>query len=486
MLKSIFIFINLISLLLFSIFSPENTTITHSACNTKICDVVQGEFKEVKIIINNKELSGPGRLKLDLENAKGVKILEKESDGSSFTFKNNEGLFIWYDLPSNKNIEITYIINPSDSTEGLKKITGTFSYISNNDRVKYEIDTLSINVIKKDKEHQDILVKTNRTIEGKDGEYIVKIHTLKGKHNGFARIKDLLPKGYIATPIESAGAVFKNIDGSAKFIWSDLHSSIESFTVSYKLVNPSKKDTSFKIDGVYASEKLIQDGQNTGIPIPTTFYNPENNQFTYNELTNDTSTKNKIEDSIIEDKTQKIEEIISFEEIEKNQNDLSNNEIEDSIELSNNEIEDSIIKEKAQEIQEIISFEEIEKNQTELSDNEIEENEMLASNNSENIITSEKTNNTINYKVQILAAHRIASKKHIYNEFKFTEKFDLENHEGWIKYTTGFYKEYKSARNKRNSLEPHEFPGPFVTAYNHGERITVQEALIISNQKWIQ
>ena len=114
------------------------------------------------------------------------------------------------------------------------------------------------------------------------------------------------------------------------------------------------------------------------------------------------------------------------------------------------------------------------------------ENEILASNNSANIITVNKTSNSINYKVQILAAHKITSKKHLYNQFKFSDNYDLENHEGWIKYTTGFYSQYKGARDKRNSLAMHEFPGPFVTAYNHGERITVQEALIISDQKWIQ
>jgi hypothetical protein len=431
---------------------------------------VQGDFKEVNIKINNKKLSGPGRLKLDLSNAKGIKILEKESDGSSFTFKNNEGLFIWYDLPSDKNIEITYILNPNDTAEGIKKITGTFSYISDNDRLKYEIDTLIINVIKSEDNQEEISVKTNRTIEGANGEYIVKIHTLKGKHDGFARIKDILPKGYVATPIESAGAVFKNIDGSAKFIWSDLHSSIESFTVSYKLVNPSKRDTSFRIDGVYASEKLIQDGQNSGIPIPTTFYNPEIDQFSYNELTNDTTSnnkkeENKFEDTISEDNVEIVQELISFENIEIDKAVLIDSEIvNNKINLDNNDV----ILNPKNEI------------------NKSEENEILASNTSENIITSEKTNNTINYKVQILAAHRIASEKHFYNQFRFTANYDLENHEGWIKYTTGSYKEYKGARDKRNSLKTHEFPGPFVTAYNHGERITVQEALIVSNQKWIQ
>ena len=48
------------------------------------------EQKEVKIIINKMDFSGPGRLKLDLTEAGGLTIIEKDNDGSSFTFKNNE------------------------------------------------------------------------------------------------------------------------------------------------------------------------------------------------------------------------------------------------------------------------------------------------------------------------------------------------------------------------------------------------------------
>ena len=45
---------------------------------------------------------------------------------------------------------------------------------------------------------------------------------------------------------------------------------------------------------------------------------------------------------------------------------------------------------------------------------------------------------------------------------------------------------YKKARNKRESLGSYKFPGPFVTAYNNGDRITVQEALMITKQDWVQ
>jgi hypothetical protein len=62
-----------------------------------------------------------------------------------------------------------------------------------------------------------------------------------------------------------------------------------------------------------------------------------------------------------------------------------------------------------------------------------------------------------------------------------------EQHEGWNKYTTGYFTAYRAARDKRVELrKDHLFPGPFVTAYSGKRRITVQEALLISQQNWIR
>jgi hypothetical protein len=46
---------------------------------------------------------------------------------------------------------------------------------------------------------------------------------------------------------------------------------------------------------------------------------------------------------------------------------------------------------------------------------------------------------------------------------------------------------YKGARNYREIIkDQHKIEGPFVTAYNNGTRITVQEALMISKDQWVQ
>jgi hypothetical protein len=107
--------------------------------------------------------------------------------------------------------------------------------------------------------------------------------------------------------------------------------------------------------------------------------------------------------------------------------------------------------------------------------------------------TTEKPVNTvpsaekgITYKVQILAAHRVVDKSYLKRKFSFEEDYNIENHNGWIKYTTGMYTQYKDARDARVKITSasSKLPGPFVTAYNDGERITVQEALLVSKQLW--
>ncbi|MBL7985515.1 MAG: hypothetical protein JNM91_10975, partial [Flavobacteriales bacterium] len=94
----------------------------------------------------------------------------------------------------------------------------------------------------------------------------------------------------------------------------------------------------------------------------------------------------------------------------------------------------------------------------------------------------------VTYKVQISAAHREVGAPYFAERHNFNGDFSIERHEGWIKYVTGRFGEYRSARDQRQQFVDggHNFPGPFVTAYNNGDRITVQEALMISNQKWAQ
>ena len=91
----------------------------------------------------------------------------------------------------------------------------------------------------------------------------------------------------------------------------------------------------------------------------------------------------------------------------------------------------------------------------------------------------------IAFKVQITAAHREVGSAYFIQRHRYDGPFSIEHNDGWIKYVTGMFAQYRSARDQRQAYidAKHNFPGPFVTAYNNGERITVQEALMIARQQ---
>jgi hypothetical protein len=103
-----------------------------------------------------------------------------------------------------------------------------------------------------------------------------------------------------------------------------------------------------------------------------------------------------------------------------------------------------------------------------------------------NIIDVPQPETGVFYRVQIAAGKNNLKSSVFEKLYSFEEGFKLENHKGWFKYTTGYHQVYKSARDDRQRItgKYKKFQGPFVTAYNDGERISVQEALMVTAQKW--
>lgn len=458
--KAVLIFINIIGFLLFTILNINDVVITHTASK----EIAIGQAVEVNLIINKNNFSGPGRLRLDLSQAEGITVKENMSDGSSFTFKDNEVLFIWYDLPSDKGIVISYTIIAKENTNGIKKIAGDFSFINDNERKQLEVPALVFKVNPELVANENIKENNSstnsvRSIVKLENEYIVTVKTTIDNHKGFARIKEELPKDFNAEEIETAGSIFKNTDGYAKFIWTNLSDSINEIIVKYKISNNKGLDTNFTISGVFSSEKLISEGYNSGIKIPETKYIP------YKEITENTATDSiDIENTVQEDIKQ--DTLLEFAS-----NNESNTE-EDLVTSKETQIEKKKEKKNKKKKERVV------KTEDELV--ELKKNEVV-----KNIISTKKVNNNVDYKVQILAGHRIISEKQISNQFNYSGEYALETHNGWIKYTVGSNSRYSDARDSRNELKIYNFPGPFVTAYNYGERISVQEALILTSQNWV-
>jgi len=90
------------------------------------------------------------------------------------------------------------------------------------------------------------------------------------------------------------------------------------------------------------------------------------------------------------------------------------------------------------------------------------------------------------FRIQILATHSAISTEAVKRIYAYPGDVRSERKAEWYKFTTGYHPSYQSARNDRVDLSTnHSFPGPFVTAYRNGQRITVQEALLVTKQNWI-
>ena len=92
----------------------------------------------------------------------------------------------------------------------------------------------------------------------------------------------------------------------------------------------------------------------------------------------------------------------------------------------------------------------------------------------------------VTFAVQLLANHREVSREELSDAVGFHGTTHTIRHEGWHKHLTDEVLTYADARAMRSDIWVSTAASDaFVTASLEGERITVQEALLISEQTWI-
>ena len=451
-----------------------------------------GETLNVKLEITKGDREGFAKWQQTLP--EGFIASSVEMNGATFSFKNQEIKVIWMELPATETFTIQYKIETSVSVIGEHNLGGKFSFIEENERrdinsevfiltidgelmaenkpeisqedstqvkeIVYAKESLSteqteasktgksLNNTAKNNSTNDKSLKNNssdpiasiansevsverniRHIE--NGNYEVTLSFNKNGLKSFGKIEDFLPPNYSASEIESKEGIFSFKNNAVKILWMTLPE-VQEFEVKYALQSTPDGLDSATIHGVFSYLDKDQSVQSN--VAPTKLKN-----FLVQEQLADTGNENPSTAN------------------ETESNDSENNE------------------------QEIM-------NTTQNLDASAQ-----AANSTSEDLTKKITNipapeAAIAYKIQIAASHKEVNQQYFKERHNIKEPVAIEFHETWYKYTVGSFPVYKEARDKRNQVwaENNKINDAFVTAYNSGERISVQEALMISKQKWFK
>jgi hypothetical protein len=458
MLKWLIISINFIVVLLINGIFQQNITVQMSAPTT----VTGGDEFQVQLTLKKGDLSSFSRLLQELP--AGLKAKSINSANADFTFKDNKVRLIWIKLPETEDVTITYTIHVDPRLKGTFNLGGKFSYISNNERQSVDISPQAITINPNPNTDSSLIVdikdfkekiipeltstenlpivcirETPEPTGEADNGYIVNLLVNKENAQKFAKIEEQIPKGFTAIKIDAKEGIFTFKNGYAKYLWMNLPSS-PYFIVSYRLVPGS------------------------GVVQPPVL----KGKFSY----------------VIDDKTyvtdivQKDLKLASFssDEVKKLVTEISTSAAPMLL-ASQEQINDTTQKKLAANNQ---------TDTTKIAQQPVKlKKKWLSKNENQNLAYTLEPEQGVYFRVQIAAGHKYIDIKRYFKKFKIGDEIRTENHEGWHKYSIGSFNEYRQARDYRVHIwNTTPINDAFVSAYNSGTRITVQEALMITNQKW--
>ena len=462
MIKYFILLINFIGFLLVDLFMG-GITATINAPD----EAAPGSSFTVEITFNISDLKSIGRFKQDLPI--GYTATPVNTLNGTFIFKDQIIKIVWNPtLPPDSIFTISYDILVDQTAEGPLVLGGSFTYVDNK-----ELKTLNLlnktiiirskgAIVNNDQNNQQNINNTviqnlptdqifcyRQIVRDLDGITVhILVNTAGLSKDKFGKVQEKILSGYTATNIESKDAIFSFKDNNIKFLWMTLPSE-SMFQISYKLTATTPTSEIPDISGTFSYV------ENEGTKIRT-IENREfldNNMLANNQVTKDQAAKDQAA------KDQATKDQAAKDKAAKDQ--AAKDQAAKDQAAKDNAAKDNAAKDKAAKDQAA--------------------KDQIA--NNKHIVSPETG---VKYKVQIGAYKRYLNVSY-FKKLQVTESVSIELNNGLNKYLIGLHSEYKDARDHRVKIW-NETPirDAFVSAYNNGNRITVQEALMIANQKWYQ
>lgn len=447
----------------------------------------------VELRINKGSVGGFAKLQQDLP--EGFTATAIENSGGSFSFTNQSVKIIWASLPSQSELKVSYKITVGADVSGTKTLAGKFSYVdAGNQKQSLGIDAATIEIstgemakkeepktettgtgtttppdtsktatavtdIKKEEESKvppaQVITASRVMPPSATGEFTVEVTLNKGNIAGYCKLTETLPEGFTAKVIDRGGSEFTFVNQVAKFVWVSVPAKTEQLKVSYKVTLDPSVSGNKTIEGLFsyiesdATKKYSLENASIDIKAPEVLATTTTPPDTAKATTSSTSTGTSSGTS-----TATTTGSSSGSSTETSSSGTSTTS-STSTSTGTSETGSSGTSSST-----------------------------TATTEPKPVTTVPSAQTNVNYRVQISATHQNVQTSYFTTKYGISEQIYAEMHEGWNKFTVGGFNEYKQARDHRENIRGKGVDGPFVTAYNSGRRITVQEALMITSQKW--
>lgn len=422
---------NLFFVIVLKIFFADDIGVTLNVPN----EVVAGTEFEVQVTIKKGDLASFSRLLQTMP--AGLTVEPKDISNGDFSFEHKRARFIWLRMPDNNQFTVTYNVKVDKRLKGNFNIGGKFSYIVDNERRTVSVESSSITILPSPDIDPGLIVD------------IVDYERL------------VIP--YIApTGVEPQIACIRQTPV--------LSSNGDGYIVNL-IVSKERKEKFAKI------EETIPKGYKA-VPVNEgdAIFTYKNNLAKFLWMNLPASSFFMVSYKLVPIGKQKTSPELQgqFSYLEEAKT------ISINIQQTN---EDLAMIKSPEELSQLIAgigtatlaTADVTKSVTVTAEKEPRSNKKYKLEPEEGIY----------YRVQLAAGHSPVNIRRYFKKYKLEKEVRHEYHEGWFKYSVGSFPEYKFARNYREHIwNTTIIDDAFVSAYNDGMRITVQEALMISNQQW--
>lgn len=454
MIKPLIILFNTVSVFLFSFFFGD-TPVTVTGSFPKTAKIATEFVSEIKI---NKGTVG-GFAKLQLEVPQGFTVKELESKGGNFSFATNIAKIIWTSTPSDAEFTVKFTISADASAAGLKVLTSKFSYVNNNNKEVVEMAPAEIMIgdapaetpIATNTQSETVTPAATETTPVSSTPTVAAAFDNHAEPNSNIVCSRAITNGSAANSHNIEVRIKKgDIKGFAKFQ--------EVLPAGYTAKGDKTNGSSFSVsDGklkfvwvsLPADNELVVSYilEKTDASAPDAKL--DNGEFSY--LENDQSKKIKLPIDIVG--TSAVADVVKTE----------------------TPVQTPTVAAEPTSTTQVTSNEPVKTETTSTEPVKTEAKEVVA-----------KKEGNVVYNVQIGAFRNAIQSDVLSKKFNITETIKSEMAEGFSKFMVGSFNEYKQARSHRENVKQKGCNSAFVVAYNGSKRITVQEALMITSQKWFK